>query len=434
MIKKLRLNFITLAMISLLVAVMLVCAIVGVITFSNVSRENDFIINFIIEHNGQLKDSIPNQTQMVQGRDYFKGSESVYETRFISARFNETNNITALNVDHVFSVNDDTATTIIKDIISNYDMDGVYKYDKITYSYKYVRDDKQSDFPYLIVLIDVSSKISIATTIFYYMLGVSAAILVVYIFIYSIYSKRIVKPYIEAHDSQKRFITNASHELKTPLAVISANTEMIEALNGESKWTTATLAQIKKMTELINQLVTLSRMNEKEYSTFKNINISKAVKDAAESFSVVTTNSGKQFNMDIDDDLEIIGDEKSISELTIILLDNATKYCDDGGLVFASLKKISNSKCKLSISNDYKEGKDIDVSKFFERFYRQDESHNNKKSGFGIGLSIALQIAEKHNSKLEVDYKEPKITFSATLKLATKKEEKKLQKMISKTK
>ena len=220
-------------------------------------------------------------------------------------------------------------------------------------------------------------------------------------------------------EKQKQFITNASHELKTPLAVIKANTEMQEMLDGESEWSQSTLRQVDRMNGLIGNLVQIARAQERSAGAVRAIDIAPAVRETADSFVPVAVSAGKTLTREIPDSLILKADESRIRQLTSLLADNAVKYCDDGGAILIRLAH-SGRNAVLTVSNDYAEGADVDYSRFFERFYRQDESRTistdahgaASKSGYGIGLSIAESIVKSMNGSIRVSWKDGRISFT----------------------
>ena len=221
-------------------------------------------------------------------------------------------------------------------------------------------------------------------------------------------------PFMENYRNQKAFITNAGHELKTPLAIIAANNELCEMIGGENEWTKSTKEQVERMTDLINRLVVLSRFEEKSNVIEKNINFSDIVTKSSKSFKSLAIKGGKNFESDIQNDICISGDDGAIYELANILIDNANKYCDEGGTIGVKLMVhgITFKKAKLVVSNTYKDGKNVDYSKFFDRFYREDKSHNSSVSGYGVGLSIAANIVKRHKGKIHISYKNDTICFN----------------------
>lgn len=225
---------------------------------------------------------------------------------------------------------------------------------------------------------------------------------------------------IENSRRQQSFITNASHELKTPLAVIRSNTELMEMLDGPSEWTASTLKQVDRLDSLIQNLVMIARSQEQENSReAAEIDVSALVKDTAEPFAAVAANDQKAFSMDLEPDVRIVANESSIQTLTGVLVDNAIKYCDENGSV--TVRTSSDKKGRtavIQVSNSYAEGRTVDYSRFFERFYREDESHHTEsgeKKGFGIGLSIAQNICSLYHGDIAAGWKDGQITFTCRL-------------------
>lgn len=174
------------------------------------------------------------------------------------------------------------------------------------------------------------------------------------------------------------------------------------------------MRQVKRLNSLVSELVTLSRLDEKDEIVLNDVNATEIVKEQADAFEEVLTTQGKKFERSIDDGVVVKAEQRSVQELCSILLDNAAKYCDDGGCVKIELNGGKNA--KICVSNDYAAGEGVDYMRFFDRFYREDESHNSKKSGFGIGLSIAQEIARRLGTKIQVSYKDKRISFFIVFK------------------
>ena len=227
-------------------------------------------------------------------------------------------------------------------------------------------------------------------------------------------SRRAVRPISQSYSKQKEFISNASHELKTPLAVISANTEVIEMMNGKNEWTESTVNQVSRMSELISRLVVLSRLEEREDIVLKDVDYSAEAAKSVANFKTVAETKGLTLESVIEEDIHVEADEKGIFELINILLDNAVKYCDDGGAILIVLSK-KGKYSSLVVSNDYAEGEGVDYKRFFDRFYREDQSHNSSKKGYGIGLSMAESLTRMFKGKIHVTYKKPIISFTVII-------------------
>ena len=245
-------------------------------------------------------------------------------------------------------------------------------------------------------------------------LGLLGALVLVIIF-----SGKAIEPEIKNNEKQIQFLTNVSHELKTPLAVIQSNTELEEITNGESEFTKSTLRQVNRMNGLIKSLVMISKTKENTKSDLlATVDISAVASETLQEFTAMAEGENKSIVNDIDEGLTIKSDESTIRQLVMLLIDNAIKYCDDNGTITISLKSVKRGKTnvRLTVSNDYVEGANTDYKRFFDRFYREDESHNIDKSGYGIGLSIAKNICEQNNGDISVEWNDGVISFICELR------------------
>ena len=226
-------------------------------------------------------------------------------------------------------------------------------------------------------------------------IGVILSVLVLIILI----SKKVIAPIQETYLKQKQFITGASHELKTPLAIISSNADVLEMMNGDSKWTTNIHNQVDRLTSLVNSLVVFSRMEEKDTVERTSFDLTETLKSRIEDFDELANFQKKYIVTDIDENLNYYGEKDSIIQLMDILLENAIKYAPEDSDISVKLNKNRKyATFKVSNKANVKKG---DLSKVFDRFYRLDESRNSAIKGYGIGLSMAQLIAEKHKETIQ---------------------------------
>ena len=227
---------------------------------------------------------------------------------------------------------------------------------------------------------------------------ISFVVIVSVLILVILVSKKVIAPIQETHIKQKQFITGASHELKTPLAIISSNADVLEMEHGDSKWTNNIHNQVERLSSLVNSLVVFSRMEEKDSVERAQFNLTEALKSRIEDFNELANFQKKYIAIDIDSGLNYYGEKDSIVQLMDILLENAIKYAPEDSDILVSLKKNrKNAILKVSNKADVKKG---DLSKVFDRFYRLDESRNSTIKGYGIGLSMAQLIAEKHRETI----------------------------------
>ncbi|SEH80318.1 His Kinase A (phospho-acceptor) domain-containing protein [Ruminococcus flavefaciens] len=215
-------------------------------------------------------------------------------------------------------------------------------------------------------------------------------------------SKRSIQPIKTAFDKQKQFVSDASHELKTPLTVISANADVLEGEIGDNKWLKYIKAQTDRMSILVNDLLNLTRLeNNNTDLERKYFNLSKAIVNTALPFECQAFENNKKFEVNVDEDVMLCGSEKHIKQMAAIFIDNALKYSNDGGTVRVTLKKTGDRKL-FSVYNTGDGIKEEETDKIFERFYRSDQSRNRATGGYGLGLAIAKSIIDKHKFKVHI--------------------------------
>ncbi|MGX7111567.1 sensor histidine kinase [Gemella cuniculi] len=212
-------------------------------------------------------------------------------------------------------------------------------------------------------------------------------------------SKKVILPIQQSYKKQKQFITDASHELKTPLAIIRSNTDVLELENGNSKWTKNIQNQVDRLTSLVNSLVIFSRMEERDSVEKVQFNLSESLRARIEDFNELADFQKRYIVANIDDSLYYNGEKQTIIQLMDILLENAIKYAPKDSEINVSLiKNRRHAIMKISNRANVEKG---DLSKVFDRFYRLDESRNSNIKGYGIGLSMAQVIAEKHKEVIK---------------------------------
>ncbi len=227
-------------------------------------------------------------------------------------------------------------------------------------------------------------------------------------------SGRAVKPIAESYARQKQFVTDAGHELKTPLTVISANNELARMIYGESEWFDSIDKQVAKMNGLVRSLITLAKMDEEQKPVFCLFNLSDAVYDTAKSFENLIHSGGRLLVFDIAEGITCTGDESALRRVVSILIDNAAKYCDERGKVTVRLYR--DRQIRLQVINDFSGAADCDFSRVFERFYRADKARVSDGS-YGLGLSIAKADVELHRGTIRVRTLEhDRVMFEVILK------------------
>ncbi|KRN07514.1 sensor histidine kinase [Liquorilactobacillus sucicola DSM 21376 = JCM 15457] len=386
-------------------------SIIGISIYRAKQQINNVLV-ILSQNDGQINSQINTQNVKKRFGPAFN-RESLYQYRYFSVSFDKNGNQAGLDDSHIVSVSRETIMDLGRRVYDSDKKTGTISSLMSNYAYKVTKKPDKTT----IVFLDQSVIMESTNNIMELGLFLGAISLALFTLILIAFSKRAIEPIILADKRQKEFITNAGHELKTPLSIIKANTELQEMMDGKSEWTTSNEQQVDRLTRLINNLISLARMEERPKVTLTTINASETFKKAADSFKTVIDKEKKSFKVKIMPDLKIKADENNFYELCNILLDNASKYCDEGGTVTAALTSDKRQKrVILAIGNTYADGKKTDYSKFFERFYRDDKSHNSKKKGYGIGLSMAKNLVASFKAKLSVRYSGNQIIFNISFK------------------
>lgn len=227
-------------------------------------------------------------------------------------------------------------------------------------------------------------------------------------------SRRAVRPVAESMEKQKQFVTNAGHEIKTPLAIIQSNTEAMELYNGENKWSRNIKEQTVRLSGLMQNLLLLARMDEGASQVqAADFSLSDMLTAALESFAQPMEAKHISLEADVKPGVTLHADAGQVEQLLSILLDNAVKYTNEGGAIWIRLQK-EDKKIRLSVQNTCETLPDTPPEKLFDRFYRGDTARTQRSGGYGIGLAVARSIAEANRGTLQADYLPPdRICFTA---------------------
>ena len=354
--------------------------------------------------------------------DFFgETPDSYYTTRYFAVLFDENETVSVIKTSHIAYIDEEQAEEYARIAL-----DRPFHFGNFGRYYYYCADRESGGT--IVVYLDRTEQLSLMRRVLISVLSILGLGTFMSFFIMRLLSKGFVRTEMENVEKQKQFITNASHELKTPLAVIKANTEMQEMMDGESEWSQSTLRQVDRMTGLIGNLVQIARAQEMTDGELAPTDIAAAVSETADSFAPVAASDGKKLEKEIPDSLVTKSSDSSMRQLTSLLIDNAIKYCDDGGTIKVELTR-SRRGAVLTVSNDYAEGANVDYTRFFERFYRQDEAHTisagtvtgssegssgerTGKSGYGIGLSIAESLVKSMMGSIDVSWNKGRILFT----------------------
>lgn len=409
-IKKLRRKFIFIAMISFLIVMLFIGAVINISSHIVTINSIKSTIKKIELNHGHRDDILFPEDE--SGRPFSPSFDEAFSPSYrhnhyyymsYTATDGFSNSISNTNNSYELQQMEKYTESILEEgkTFGHY---GVYYYQKTT----------SNNGSFTITLLDCTSELSGSLRLLSATVVTIIFTLLVTFFLVRVFSNKLIQPEIENSERQKQFITNASHELKTPLAVIRANTELLEVTEGENEWIRSTLNQVDHLNGLIQNLVMISKAQEREdTSVLSEIDASAIVDQTISTFEPLAKQKGKILESSIEEGLSLVADESKIRQLATILIDNAIKYCDESGKICVALSSLKKGKnrIRLTVSNNYADGSKIDCNRFFDRFYREDQSHNIDKGGYGIGLSIAESICKQYGGFIKATYKDGMISF-----------------------
>lgn len=404
MIRKLRIKLILASMFSLMLVLGIILCAAGILNYRQIVVDADSILTILKKNDGTfLMDDRPKNAPIFSDEPSRAerpfSAELPYESRYFSVFFSADGNVISVNTGKIAAVDSTAAVEYARAVVDDGDERGFvedYRYTVYT-----VGDETH------VIFLDYGREMSSFRTFLFTSAGVSTAGLLAVMMLLIFLSGRIVKPFMENYEKQKQFITDAGHELKTPLTIIDADAEVLEMDIGENEWLGDIRIQTKRLARLTNSLIQLSRMEEQPRTEKIEFPLSDVVEETAETFQSLAKTQNKNLSSRIEPMLSMRGDENAIRQLITILLDNAVKYSDDGGRIELTLEKKKNS-IQLSVFNTAEYISRDDLPNLFDRFYRADQSRNSKTGGYGLGLSIAAAVAAAHKGKIQASTQDGK--------------------------
>lgn len=409
MYKKLQRKIVWGSTLTLALVIGIVLTAMAAVTTDTVSRQTRVLLDLILENDGVLPEAGDEDFDSETKRYLAMNAESFNEARYISVLFEDGE----ANVysSRMTRMPEESAIQLAERVLEGSRDQGRMRGSRGRYL-QFARRINE-DGSTLVVFVDNTSRQELTSLMLVYMTGLWLVVLLLYVLLMSRLSGKLIQSFVEKDEQQKRFITNASHELKTPLAVISANNEMAEILNGRNKWTESTGRQVERLQSLIESLVVLAKLDEMKEIPLVDVDLSSLVRESAEGYRDMIDAVGKTCSCEIDENIHIGGEERTLRNLISIILDNAVKYCDEKGVIRIALHHRKDGKgAVLTVSNTFIEGEGIDTERLFERFYRRDESHHSAQPGFGIGLSMAREITHRMKGKISAKYADGSMHFT----------------------
>lgn len=409
MIYNLRKKFIKISALSILIVFSVIFAGIAVTNRIQLNNTMDTLADVIAENGGHFPD-FARQPPQRPGKDFpdrgIITEETRFSTRFFTVWLDSNYIITQFNTDFIFSVDKEQIADYTEKALNRHKERGWIE------GYRYKVFNHSDGKAVVFVNGEMNSTVSNRFVILSFVVLACSGFILILIFI--ILSKRVVKPIAESYEKQKQFITDANHELKTPLTLIMSNVDIVEEELGKSEWLDDIRSEGQRMTKLINRLVSLSHMDEEQNVLQKeNFDLTNVVYDVASEFVQLACENNKILYCLAQPDVVCKGDEAHIRQLMSILLDNAVKYCDTDGEIHIDLTEKRHP--VITVENTYTDVDNIELDKLFDRFYRADKARTYDGS-FGIGLSLAKEIVNKHGGEISVYKKDKIIGFKVELK------------------
>lgn len=427
MIQRLRKQFILVAMCSMFVVLAVIVGSLNVAGFHGVVKRADQILDMLAKNNGRFPKDFPDRSQsecddehrraegnsggdfvpelpgkrdIFQQQGMFHGLslETPYDTRFFSVRMDENGGIVSIDTGRIAAVETEGAADYAE---------RVWKLGKsrgFLGDYRFLCQAVEGNSDYRIIFVDCARDLNSSRSLAVTSVGMSLLGLLAVFVLVLFFSKRVFVPVEQSYRKQKQFVTDASHELKTPLTIISANVDILEMEGEENQWTASIRNQVKRLRNLTEQMVTLSRLEEEERTAFTSCQLSKLAEETAAVFEPLAQAKGMKLTAEIAEGLTCVGDEDKLRQMLSLLLDNALKYASEQGEILLKLVPAKRGgKACITLWNTVGEDSGItigDQSMLFERFFRPDASRSSQTGGSGIGLSIVKAIVEQHHGRI----------------------------------
>lgn len=392
MIKKLQKKFILLSMSAFLLVLVVIITGINIVNWNAVVHEADELLAVLSENKGAFPMGPGGLGHRLPPG---MSPEIPYESRYFSVTLDsKTGSVIQAETSRIVSVDTAQAIAYAKAVLRDGKVRGFAD------SFRYVIRVENAFMR--ITFLDCGRRLDAFQNFLLASVGISLVGYLVVFALIAFFSNRIIRPISESYEKQKRFITDAGHEIKTPLTIINADADVLAMELGENEWLEDIQKQAKRLTALTNDLVMLSRMEEAESSMqMIEFPISDVVSETVSSFQALAQTQGKDFQCEIQPMLTLQGNEKAIGQLVSILLDNALKYSPVNGTVSLSVEK-QNRTLRLTVYNTtITEIPKDSLPLLFDRFYRTDPSRNSQTGGYGIGLSVAQAIVTAHNGKIQ---------------------------------
>jgi|LSQX01.3.fsa_nt_gb signal transduction histidine kinase len=388
--KRLQNKFTLYSVVAAFIVILIIFSSIILGSYFQVVKRADQILEILMQNDG----GFPEDDQFTEFINEINAisAETPYSTRFFYVKyFNESKNY-GVDIGKVSSISEEQALTYSARALDKESERGFIDH------FRFFQKDKE--FGKLLIFVDCSRDLNLHYSLVLNGLVISIIALVAVALIARILSQKAVEPIVQAYERQKQFITDAGHELKTPLAVIKTNAEVLELTTEKSKWLSSIKNQVNRLDYLVGSLLDLAKLDENTARESKEeFVLTDTVQEVIDNLQLLATSDQKRIVSDLDPNILFKGNAESIQKLISILVENAVKYSDPQTDILVSLKK-EERKIILLTKNQASDLKKGNYAQLFDRFYRDDVSRNSQKGGHGIGLTIAKTIVEQHSGTI----------------------------------
>lgn len=408
MIRQLRRRFVVSAMIAVTALLLAVVGFINGVNLATSTKRVDQILTQLSDARGDYK-PMENHRKPDKPEPLMRPSpDDMLGARFFWAKADETDALLQVDTRRIFAVTQAEAEELAKTALERGRPSGKLQ----QFRYRITVDDTGEQF---LIFLDVAADSHQAGALFWGSLLAAAAGWLIMLPLVMALSKQAVGPIARNMEKQKQFVTNAGHELKTPLAIIMANTDALELHQGESKWSKNIRAQAVRLNGLMQNLLVLAKMDESggqlALTTFR---VDSLLDELLQPYLAMAEEKAVAVIQSIQPEVELHANRESITQLFSILLDNAVKYTPAGGKISIGLCR-QGGKCWIQIANTAEMPENGKLEKLFDRFYRGDAARTQKRGGYGIGLSAAKTIVEAHKGSIQAKYEDGRMIFTVTM-------------------
>lgn len=395
MIKQLQKRFVLAAMLSLFLVLTVIIGGSSIMNYCAIISQADETLAELVENNGKFsKNSIEEYLAAKKAFLYGEGGPPPDISYYFTVLMSQDGQIRSVNINNVIKVDEEAAARYAESVWDMSRMKGFFD------GYRFIRTADQNQDGLLLIFLDCEQKLLFfQNSLFTNILASMAGLFAVWILL-AVLAKGIVRPISESYEKQKQFITDAGHELKTPLTIISADADVLEMQHGSNEWLSDIRTQTERLSQLTHNLIFLAKMEEGHKAVhIQAFSISDMAEKSVQAFQTLAKAQQKDFSCRIQPGLMLRGDPSQIERLFSVLLDNALKYSEPGGRISVDLQTHRHS-IRLDVFNTTGFIDKEQLPRLFDRFYRMDPSRSSETGGHGIGLSIAKAVVLAHGGEI----------------------------------